>query len=239
MKSEVQQLHSKFYESVPSWVNGTERFASTVRKYLSRNMTVLNLGAGPGSGWLHFDREVRQVIGLDPDNAIAFNQNLTYRVRGIAETLPFRDEVFDLVYMDWVIEHLRSPESVTNEIFRVLRSNGRLLFRTGNLFHYSYAIAFLTPHRFHKVLLNGYVERDPYPTYYRMNTTRSVRRVMREVGFLEDEMIMMEPDPAYVCMSRPMFLVGVAYERLVNYLDLLKPIRANILACFRKPDRSV
>jgi hypothetical protein len=132
---------------------------------------------------------------------------------------------------------LPSPRTTAKEVYRVLRPNGRLLFRTGNLFHYSYAIASLTPHRFHKILLSGYIEQDPYPTYYRMNTTRAVRRVMKDIGYCEDELTMMEPDPAYVCMSRPTFLVGVAYERLVNHFGMFKSMRANILGCFRKPDR--
>jgi len=235
MKPGVLRLHSRFYDSVPSWVNGTERFASSVRKYLDPSMAVLNLGAGPGSGGLHFDREANKVIGIDPDDAIAFNQRLTYRVRGLAEALPFRDEVFDLVYMDWVVEHLPSPRTMAGEAFRVLKPTGRLLFRTGNLFHYSYAIACATPHWFHRVLLNGNNERDPYPTYYRMNTIRAVRRVMGAIGFVEDELTLMEPEPAYVCMSRPTFLAGVAYERLVNRFEVFQTIRANILGCFCKP----
>jgi ubiquinone/menaquinone biosynthesis C-methylase UbiE len=235
MKAGVLRLHSRFYDSVPSWVNGTTRFASSVRKYLAPHMTVLNLGCGPGAGLIHFDREVYSMVGLDPDSAIAFNQRLTHRVRGIAEALPFRGEAFDLVYMDWVVEHLPSPNQTVGEVFRVLKPNGRLLFRTGNLFHYSYAVASFTPHWFHKVFLNGNNHRDPYPTYYRMNTVRSVRRAMEAAGFVEDELSMMEPDPAYVCMNRPAFLAGVAYERLVNRFEILGPMRANILACFRKP----
>jgi SAM-dependent methyltransferase len=235
MKPGVQRLHSRFYDSVPSWVNGTERFGSCVRRYLVPHMTVLNLGAGPGCGWLHFDREVNRVIGLDPDDAIASNDRLAHRVRGLAEALPFCDEGFDLVYMDWVIEHLPSPEGMAREVFRVLKPGGRLLFRTGNLLHYSYAIAAATPHWLHKAILNGDNDAHPYPTYYRMNTVRSARRLMGAVGFVEDELTMMEPDPAYVCMSRPTFLAGVAYERLVNRFEILRPIRANILGCFRKP----
>src|SRR6202011_184945 len=101
-------------------------------------MIVLNLGAGPGTGPLHFDSEVKCVVGLDPDHAITLNQRLSERVRGTADALPFQREIFDLVYMDWVVEHLSSPGYAAKEIFRVLKPGGRLLFRTANLFHYSY-----------------------------------------------------------------------------------------------------
>ncbi len=220
---------------MPQWVNGTERFGAMVRKYLNPRMIVLNLGAGPGLGWLHFDRKVRSVVGVDPDHVIASNHRLTYRVRGVGEALPFRNEIFDLVYMDWVVEHLPSPESLAKEVFRVLKPDGRLLFRTGNRFHYSYAIAALTPHWIHEMLLTERGHPEPYPTYYRMNTVKSVRRLMKAAGFVEDELVMMEPDPAYVCMSMPTFLVGVAYERLVNRFEAFSAARANILGCFCKP----
>jgi ubiquinone/menaquinone biosynthesis C-methylase UbiE len=234
MKTSVQRLHYRYYDTVPSWVNGTEQFAAKVRRCLKPEMTVLNLGAGPGSGSLHFDREVQTIVGLDPDEAIELNQRLTHRIRGRAEALPFSDEAFDLVYMDWVVEHLSSPKSVAGEVFRVLKPNGVLLFRTGNVLHYSYAVAMVTPHWLHKFLLDGKNEREPYPTYYRMNTVKTVRRVMATSGFIEDELVMMEPDPAYVCMNRATFLAGVVYERTVNHFEVLRLMRANILGCFRK-----
>ncbi len=241
MSHSADRLRDRFYNSDPSWINGTERFGRIVRRYLSPEMVILNLGAGPGVGDLHFDADVSTVIGVDPDSAIAFNRRLSHRVCGVAEALPFGGEVFDLVYMDWVIEHLREPGQMAAEVRRVLKSGGRVLFRTPNLYHYSYTIARFAPHAFHKrltALLKGHDGAEPYPTYYRMNTATTVRRVMAGAGFAEDELIMMEPDPAYLGMSGVTYLAGVAYERAVNRLDLLSPLRANILGCFRKVERT-
>ena len=58
---------------------------------------------------------------------------------------------------------------------------------------------------------------------------------MESAGFKQEQLVMMEPDPAYVGISRATFLVGVGYERLVNRFDALRHLRANILGCFRKP----
>ena len=63
-------------------------------------------------------------------------------------------ESFDLVFADWVVEHLADPSAMASEIFRVLRPGGLFIFRTGNLRHYSYAIADHTPHWFHQLVAN-------------------------------------------------------------------------------------
>ena len=236
MTNPTDAIRIRFYDSLrPVWVDGTTAFANLVRGSLRPDMRVLNLGAGPG-GPLNFDRDVSTLIGLDPDAAIARNDHLTERARGVAEALPFRAGSFDAVYLDWVVEHLPDPVGATREIARVLKPGGRLMFRTGNLLHYSYAISRLTPHRFHEFvirLLGGDEAPDPYPTYYRMNTISVVRRVMLEAGLEEETLIMYESDPAYVGFSVPTMLLGVVYERLVNRFAGLANLRANILGCFR------
>lgn len=227
-------IRDYFYDSRrPAWVDGTTTFAAMIRRVLQPDMRILNLGAGPGLGPIHFDREVARVVGVDPDPAIASNRHLSDRARGVAEALPFRARSFDVVYSDWVVEHIADPVSTVREIARVLKPGGRLIFRTGNLLHYSYAISRLTPHRFHQFMVGD--EYDPYPTYYRMNTASSVRRVMREAGLTEESLTMFESDPAYVGFSVPTMLIGVAYERLVNRFSWLAPLRANILACYQAP----
>jgi hypothetical protein len=121
-------------------------------------------------------------------------------------------------------------------VFRILKAHGKLLFRTANLFHYSYAIAAVMPHSVHHYLLDGRHEGDPYPTYYRMNTLHAVRRTMAAVGFREEKVVMMEPNPAYLGMSRITFLAGVLYERTVNRYNGLRHMRANILAAYTKSE---
>jgi SAM-dependent methyltransferase len=238
MSAIAERLRARFYHADPSWVNGTEAFGRMVRQYLRPEMRILNLGAGAGTTPLHFDQQVRTVVGLDPDRSIVLHDRLSSKVRGVAEGLPFRDQSFDLVYMDWVIEHLPSPVAMATEAMRVLKPGGHLLFRTGNLFHYSYLVASLTPQRFHEFIahaLFGETEVHVYPTFYAMNTAAGVRRTMQLAGFEERQLMMMEPDPAYVGMTRLTFLMGVAYERVVNRFDALAPLRANLLGCFKKP----
>lgn len=53
-------------------------------------------------------------------------------VRGDGEHLPFRDQMFDVVVMSEVIEHLLRPELAVWEIARVLKPGGVLVMTTNN-----------------------------------------------------------------------------------------------------------
>jgi hypothetical protein len=75
----------------------------------------------------------------------------------------------------------------------------------------------------------------PGKPYYRMNTRRAVRQILGLAGFLEDELLIVEPDPAYLMFSMPLLLLGIACERLVNRYSSLSEIRACLFGSFRKP----
>ena len=156
-------------------------------------MLVLDLGAGEGKpGPLDFRGTVKLVVGADPDEALATNNHVERRVIARGGLQPFKSESFDAVFADWVIEHLQDPGEVVGEVFRILRSGGHFFFRTGNLRHYSYAIAAHTPHCLHRAAvshLRGAATGDrehAHVTYYRMNTRRAVRHILGLAGFLDD-----------------------------------------------------
>ena len=237
--NKVANLQDRFYESRrPQWLDGNEVFARMVHDLLFPGIRVLNLGSGGGPGSVDLGAPDHTIVGIDPDPAVAKNRSLTHRSQGLAEALPFRDQVFDLVFMDWVVEHLGSPVDTAREIARVLRPGGYLAFRTGNLLHYSYAISRFTPQSFHNAvvrLVGAQEEIHTFPTYYRMNTVAAIRRTMDTVGLREDLILLNEPNPAYLGMSSATYLAGVAYERMVNGFGFLRSLRANILGRFRKP----
>jgi len=53
-------------------------------------------------------------------------------VRASAESLPFRDQIFDLVFAGEVLEHLNAPAQALNEWTRVLRAGGNFCLSTPN-----------------------------------------------------------------------------------------------------------
>jgi len=241
MHSAVKVLTERLYYDRPNWVDGTSQFAALIRKRLRPEFRILDLGAGSGKvGPVNFQGEVRTVIGVDPNSYIKENSRIDHGVIGLAGHLPFRTDSFDLVVSDWVAEHLAQPEKVASEVFRVVKSGGVFVLRTGNLWHYSYAVAAATPYWFHRLVANRVRgipggSCDPHATYYRMNTQRAVRRCLSRAGFVEQEILMVEAEPSYLMFSVSSFLLGAAYERFVNRARFLAGLRACIFACFRKP----
>jgi SAM-dependent methyltransferase len=217
------------------WHDGSAAFYGWVRQSLRPDMRILNLGAGPATGNAvrTLRGEVSSVIGADPDPAVLHNTELdeAYVIEG--RRLPFPDDAFDLVYADYVLEHVEHPGEFLGEAWRVLKRGAPFFFRTPNRRHYVALIARATPHRFHVLVANRARglppdAHEPWVTFYRLNGVGRIRRAARAAGFGSCELRLFEPEPSYLMFSAPAFLLGVAYERLVNATDLLSGLRANI-----------
>jgi len=53
-------------------------------------------------------------------------------IRGDAQSLPFNNNIFDIVTAAAIIEHVESPEKMISEAFRVLKNNGLIIITTPN-----------------------------------------------------------------------------------------------------------
>jgi hypothetical protein len=62
-----------------------------------------------------------------------------------------------------------------------------------------------------------------------MNDRGTLRELGRRAGFGEIELRCRESHPAYLTFHAAPFMVGVAYERLVNRFRFLAAMRVNIL----------
>jgi SAM-dependent methyltransferase len=82
---------------------------------------VLNLGSGIGQFDHHLSKEIK-LINLD---IVFLNKNLD--VIGDAHFMPFKNECFDIIYSIAVLEHVKKPWIVADEIFRVLHSGGHVV----------------------------------------------------------------------------------------------------------------
>jgi len=200
MQNLVQWIDQKFYGDYhENWDD--ELFRRTVLDVVQPNWRVLDLGAGAGIvSQMNIRGHVRTVCGIDPDRRVLINAALDEGKIGIGEEIPFEDDTFDLVFCDNVLEHLRNPIDVFNEVWRTLRPGGIFLFKTPNRLHYVPVLARLTPHGAHQFVnrLRGRSAADTFPTHYRANTPTAIRRLAREAGFTVDELRLIEGRPEYL-----------------------------------------
>jgi len=221
--------------------NGTLLFYNGVRERLTPQTRVLNLGAGPAteSPIRTLKGEVAEVVGADVDACVLDNPELDRAVMIEDGRIPLEDNAFDVIVSDYVFEHVADPAQFLGEAARVLKPGGSLFFRTPNFLHYVAIISALTPHRVHGLLANAVRDnptgsQEPWRTHYRMNTVGRLRRLGRQAGLGELEVKYVEMEPSYLRFNTPAFLIGTAYERLVNLTPLLAPVRANLFGRFVK-----
>jgi SAM-dependent methyltransferase len=228
----VEKLFERYYDDYdPLYL------ARKVRLYSSPESVVLDLGAGSSNSWPHGLRgSVRRLVGIDPSDQIIGNNCVDEAVVGRSEELPFRDDSFDIVLSHNVVEHLANPLSSFREIARVLKPGGVVLLQTPNFYYYAIVASQLTPHWFHRFFVGRLGTRvsveEVFPTFYRLNTARAVRRLMATCGLQVVELELLSGPPGYLRFSPIAFMLGVFYQRTVE--NFFPSLRKEIVAIARK-----
>jgi SAM-dependent methyltransferase len=227
----TEHWKNRFYPS-GRYLHHDEIFADWVRSALTPASVVLDVGAGTGREWPYdLKHRCRRVVGLDVRPEVVDNPNLHEAVVGDFFANGFADATFDVVLANFVVEHIERPEAFLLEIKRVLKPGGAFFFRTLNKNHYAGLVSRLTPHAFHVFYgrLLGRHERETFPVRYRMNSARALAALGRRLHF-RCERRMFEGFPGYLEINPALFLVGVAYERLVNRLPGLEDLKGIMMA---------
>ena len=103
-------------------------------------MKILNVGCGDQRYGTHF-------IDLYPQREEVLKCDVE------KEPIPFPDEFFDEVYCENMLEHLKNPNKVLNEMLRVLKNKGCLTVITDNASFWAYHLGAKTHY-------GGYEERS-------------------------------------------------------------------------------
>lgn len=238
-----------FYRNVQSVIAPTLKYSqaiyeSVLTSYVGAGKDWLDLGCGHQllPPWRHEQEKrlvarARSLVGLDYDfDALCQHRTIVDRVRGDVSRLPFRGDAFDLISANMVFEHLRRPEAQLAEIFRALRPGGKLIFHTPNKYGYGAIIGRLIPGGL-KIrlawLLQGRLEKDVYPTFYRINSSSAIRHVAERVGFQVKKIKLIVSSPNFV-MIPPLVVFELLLLRLLMTRSMRR-LRTNIIVVLEKP----
>jgi SAM-dependent methyltransferase len=168
-------------------------FFARVNALLRKDMTVLDFGAGRGI-WNEietgFKRDLtslkgkcKTVIGADIDPAVLNNQLLDEPILLPGSgSIPLPNRSVDMIVSWAVLEHLSDPTGTVAELDRILRPGGWFCAWTPNKWGYVSVGARLVPNKLHARVLRYVLptskrrESDVFPTYYRINTLRELKR---------------------------------------------------------------
>jgi len=185
---------------------------------------------------LEISSRCKVLIGIDYDlRSLQQHRGLNHKIRGNIEHLPFRNQSFDLVTSNMVLEHVRDPSALLSEVHRILRPGGLFLFHTPNALGYTTLIARLLPD-FVKLKLVPFLQdrpaEDVFPTYYRFNSIRKINALAHRVGFTVFELRMVESS-AQTVMLGPLVIPELLLIRLLRF-EMFRNLRTNVIGVLKR-----
>jgi len=238
---DISTIHSEYKVDSFTKHDGTILFYNFVRAIISNagsDVNVLDFGAGRGSFYYSKSSRYRKqlqdlrtsgttVVACDVDEAVRTHPCSDKQiVLDLGGSLPFEDNTFDLIVSDFVFEHLENPSEIALELHRITKPGGWICARTPNKWGYVALASRIVPNALHeKVLKKLQPSRsgeDVFPTVYRLNSPRSVRRHFPNcnVQWYYDS-----SDPSYY------FSNGILY-RVLLLLHRLLPPKLSTSVCF-------
>lgn len=247
LRSRLYRLSSRFQRLIaPGLKNSQYAYSQILSGAVNENIDWLDLGCGHQllPEWMPdwrakqagIVRAARSVTGIDMDEqAIRGHKDISNRVVGDIQRLPFRDASFDLVTANVVVEHVAHPDLLLEEVRRVLRPGGAFLFHTPNFLGYASLLAACIPQIVKNKLaawLQGRKEEDVYPTFYRINTQAKIKSYAERAHFAVADLQLVESS-AQTYMIPPLVVFEFLLIRLLRR-PRLKGFRTNVIAVLKK-----
>jgi ubiquinone/menaquinone biosynthesis C-methylase UbiE len=100
---------------------------AAIRKIWPRSNDLCSLEIATGTGRLAKALGIKEGIEPASNMAVVAEARGVKTFRGIAEDLPYTNDQFDVVLMNFCISYLRDPQKALKESFRVLKNGGCLI----------------------------------------------------------------------------------------------------------------
>ncbi|MGV8058391.1 MAG: methyltransferase domain-containing protein [Smithellaceae bacterium] len=176
-----------------AWFRGNK-----LRRLMPKGGALLDFGAGSGHFGTTMTKAGWEVVSVDLATSVSDEKVVHFTMAGDRVYLNFPDESFDAVALWYVIEHLRNPRIVLQELKRVLKPGGILLLAQQNFESYQ--------SRFFK---ESWLILDP-PRHLYQFSPRNLILLTKQEGFhlVDVKNASLEMGPFTILQSSLNFLLG-------------------------------
>jgi len=220
-----------------SWEKG-QVATRTYREYLARlvrpGMKILHAGCGWDKSEISRQfKDTCSVVGVDLDPRVQSLFHSEFHL-GSLDAIPFAAQTFDVIFSEYVFEHLADPLAALREMRRVLKPNGVILVLTPNYYSYKTIAARLTPQWFHVMVGRhrygrGH-EQDMYPTLFRCNTRRRFEQLARAADLSVRSLQYITNGPTWFQKIPGVFELFHVFHQTIRNARLAAPLRCAIMA---------
>lgn len=143
---QLRQRMREFYETSETYKgllaahdeSYLQHYVELVLRYAPTASRILDLGCGTGISARLLNQAGYDVVGTDISSLFLNeaknweNEKLRYQVCDVME-LPYKDDSFDVICSNELIEHLPDVQTALNEMVRVVRKDGKIILSGPNL----------------------------------------------------------------------------------------------------------
>ncbi|MEW6066929.1 MAG: methyltransferase domain-containing protein [Nitrospirota bacterium] len=233
IKKYPQFIQKIFYNTK----NIFDYYDGEVSPLVKKGAVILDAGCGKKGIMNKYIGNGAVIVGSDLEiAAIKRNEAMQYKTLSSLDSLCFKDETFDLIVSQWVVEHLPEPERVFREFNRVLKKGGSLILVTNSIYNPLMTFNAIMPQKLRdnikKRVLPPEIEEDTFPTYYRANSIGRLNNIMAAIGFKKCFSVYTS-DTSFFIFSKWLFYFSLLFEHITD-IPLLRPLRMHIVAHYRK-----
>ena len=218
--------------------NATHEYKERLAELVKPGMQLLHAGCGWDKNEISRPfSETCKVIGIDLDPRVQSMFHSEFYLASLS-AMPFEDQSFDLIFLEYVLEHVEDPTSAFREMTRVLKPGGHILILTPNLYSYKSLAAYITPQQFH--VLMGRVrygkghEADMYPTLYRCNTAKKFKRFAKTNNLQIMAINFITNGPTWFEQFPGLFATFDLFHRAIKHWECFHQLRCALIVELRK-----
>jgi 2-polyprenyl-3-methyl-5-hydroxy-6-metoxy-1,4-benzoquinol methylase len=183
-----------------------EKKIELIRTYIPKNGRVLDVGCAAGFFLKVMEKSGYETYGLDVSSAAceyAMNYCNSNIFNGNIFKAGFMDNFFNMITLWDVLEHLRDPELVLGEFYRIMKNQGILVIETLNINSWNA-----------KLLKSRWPLYSPdYHLFY--YNTKFLIKLLNKIGF---NVIKIFPVQTYICLGKKIWTIRYFDRPLIGKL---------------------